>query len=329
MSSCESWPCAVLREADLSSRTTMRVGGRAQYLLEPSDPEELRAAWKFARDEGIDIRILGGGANLLPDDGLLPGAVIDTARMRRVFRPSSANKGDLFEAEHPRLETFDQEAQDTRLVAWAGASMPGLVRTAAELGWSGLEGLVGVPGSLGGGVAMNAGGRWGEMWDVVESVRLLQPDGELVDRERSACTPSYRNGALGDNIVVGAVLKLKAAPKPQIQECMRQFLTEKRAVQPVTEASSGCVWKNPDPELSDGRSAGRLIQDYGCKGLRQGGAQVSELHGNFIINRGGATAADVFALIEAVRARVADGCGILLQREVRVWMAPGRPEPAL
>ncbi|MCZ6596112.1 MAG: UDP-N-acetylmuramate dehydrogenase [Planctomycetota bacterium] len=279
----------------------MRVGGRAEWLLEPSTPEEFRQAWIAALERGGPVRVLGGGANLLVHDGELPGVVITTERMTRTFR-----------------------AEDTRepvLVAWAGASMPGLVRTARELGLTGLEGLVGVPGHLGGGIAMNAGGRWGELWDVVERVHLLVPDGELVERPRAECSPSYRNGGLGDDVALGAVLRLEHGDREEIRERMRAYLAEKSAAQPVTERSSGCIFKNPDPELSDGRSAGKLVEDCGGKGLTRGDAVVSPKHGNFIVNRGGATAADVLGLIDDLKRLVADRTGIVLDREVRVWEA--------
>ena len=320
-----NWPCAALSNADLADRTTLHVGGRVEWLLEPSDPEELRLAWQAARERGFVPRVLGGGANLLVQGGTLPGVVIATTRMRRVFRPldtESAFEGDE-EAEVAsvgRVAPLDRHV-DPRLIAWCGATLPNIVRTAQELGWSGLEGLVGVPGSVGGGVAMNAGGRPGCVWDVVESVRVLTAEGELVDRPRAECSPGYRDGGLGTDLCVGAVLALKVESKAAVRERMRSFLHEKRAKQPVTEWSCGCVFKNPDPELSGGRGAGQLIDDCGGKGLERGDAFVSPLHGNFIINRGGATADDVFGLIEDLRATVADRSGIELATEVQVWRA--------
>jgi UDP-N-acetylmuramate dehydrogenase len=320
MTSSTSWPCAALSSAELAGRTTLKVGGWAEWLLEPASPDELVAAWTAALEVGGPVRLLGGGANLILDDGELPGVVISTARLRRSFRMGDRVRGeDPFERDAPADKTHDLEDGEPRLVGWAGASMPGLVRAAAELGWAGLEGLVGVPGSLGGGVRMNAGGRWGDMWDVVETVRCVTREGELVDVERADANPTYRDGGLGDRVVVAAVVKLERSSKHEVRERMKQFLSEKRAAQPVTEASCGCIFKNPDKELSGGRSAGILVEESGAKGLRRGGAVVSELHGNFIVNRGGATAADVLTLIEDVRDRVAQRTGIRLEREVEVW----------
>lgn len=334
MSSSIKWPCAARSWADLSARTTLKVGGRVEWLLEPARPEELCEAWTRALEEGFPVRVLGGGANLLVAEEELEGVVIATDRMRRVFRPTgdTAEVGDAgevgdtgerkapsaFEEELPRIRPPELD-QDLILVAWCGAPMPGLVRTARDLGWSGLEGLAGVPGSLGGGVAMNAGGRWGDMWDVVESVRVLEADGTPKDLARADCEPRYRDGNLGGRVVLGAVLRLAQSQRELVRERVRDYLSQKAAAQPVTEASCGCVFKNPDPELSDGRSAGQLIDACGLLGSSAGGARVSEKHGNFIVNSGGARPADVLQLIEEVRTRVQEACGVRLETEVKIW----------
>ena len=300
----------------------MRVGGQAEWLLEPQSPDELHRALVAAHEGGHRVRLLGAGADLLVEDGLHTGVVIATTRVDRVFRPGTVGTESPFEVEAEAAARVapPELSADPRLVAWCGASLPGLVRMASELGWSGLEGLVGVPGKVGGAVATNAGGRWGEIWDVIETVRVLTPEGEVKDLERSACDPAYRDGRLGSNVVVGVVLSLEPSNKHLVQDRARQFLLEKNSVQPVTEASAGCIFKNPDAELSEGRSAGLLIDQLGLKGLERGRARVSPLHGNFVINRGGASSADVFGLIEEVQQRVADATGIALEREVRSWM---------
>jgi UDP-N-acetylmuramate dehydrogenase len=317
MSSSISWPCAALRSAELADRTTMHVGGRVEWLLEPANPEELRGAWVRARELGFRPRILGGGANLIIGAEELEGVVLSTARLRYIFRP-----GRDADPQQAWIESEGEGAapsEEPRLVAWCGATLPSVVRTATELGWSGLEGLAGVPGNLGGGVAMNAGGRWGDMWDVVESVRVLDADGRLVDLARQECSPSYRNGGMGENIVVGAVLRFEHASRLEVRERVRTYLLEKRRVQPVTEWSAGCVFKNPDPELSGGRSAGKLVDDCGGKSRQRGDAIVSPLHGNFIVNQGAATSADVLTLIEDLRDLVAQKTGLRLETEVKIW----------
>ncbi len=320
MLSSPTWPIAALADAELASRTTMRVGGRAQWLLEPATPDEFAAAVNAAREHGFEPRILGGGANLIVDDGDLPGVVIATDRIKRVFRPGAPQASVEFEPAHDsaRIAPADPAA-DPRLIAWCGASLPGLMQTATALGLTGLECLAGVPGQLGGGVAMNAGGRYGELWDVVELVRVLERDGTVRDIARSEHEPRYRNGGLGERIVLGAVLRLKHEGAAAVRERAKQYLLEKRRVQPVTEWSAGCVFKNPDKERSAGASAGMLIDSLGLKGRVRGDAIVSPLHGNFIVNRGKATAADVLGLMEELRREVAERTGIVLESEWRIW----------
>jgi len=309
-----TWPCAALADAELAPRTTLRVGGYAEWLLEPANPDELVEAWRAARERGYPTRILGGGANLLIPDGRIPGVVLTTDRMGRLFRPNREEGADWKGSSEAPVDPERAE-----LVAWAGMPMPGLVRAARDLGWTGLEGLVGVPGHVGGGVAMNAGGRWGELWDVIERVRVLTPEGEVEERLRADCQPAYRDGNLGGALVLGAALQLAHGNPVAIREEMRQYLTEKSAAQPVTERSCGCIFKNPDPELSDGRSAGKLIDDCGGKGLTRGDAVVSRKHGNFIVNAGEASAADVATLIEDVRDLVQERAGVRLEIEVQRW----------
>lgn len=300
----------------------MKVGGQAEWLLEPKNPDELHLALQAARAAGHRVRIMGAGADLLVEDGLHRGVVISTTRVDRIFRPGTVDSDTPFDADDESIGRVApaELTQDPRLIAWCGASLPGLVRTAAELGWSGLEGLVGVPGKVGGAIATNAGGRWGEIWEVVESIRVLNREGEVLDLARADCNPSYREGGLGDQVVVGVVLRLNPQGKAQVQDRGRKFLIEKNSVQPVTESCAGCIFKNPDKELSDGRSAGKLIDELGLKGLSRGAAIVSPLHGNFILNQGGASSSDVFGLIEEVRARVEEATGVELHREVRSWM---------
>lgn len=296
----------------------MRVGGAAEWLLEPADVDELVAAVNSVRERGLPLWILGGGANLIVADGVLPGAVVATDRLRRVWRWHGDGDPFAFDAPPPHFPERQIEAP-AWLVAWAGESMPGLVNRSKALGWSGIEGLAGVPGSLGGGVAMNAGGSWGELWDAVDRVRLLEPDGNVVDLPRDAFAPSYRNANLGDRIVLAASLRLEQSTKAAVDARVREHLEHKRRVQPVTEWSAGCIFKNPPKERSGGKGAGQLIDEAGLKGLSKGDAIVSPLHGNFLVNKGHATATDVLALIDELQSRIADRTGLLLEREVKVW----------
>jgi len=323
MSSSDTYPCAFTRRAPLAERSTLRVGGSAELLLEPADPAQLVEAVQWVRERGLTLHLLGGGANTILPDGVIGGAVVTTDRLKRTFRHvppelSGGDSGDPYSESTPRT-MLPEDGGEPILVSWAGTSLPGLVTIAKGLGWTGLEGLAGVPGTLGGGVAMNAGGSWGALWDVIAQVRVLRADGEVVDLQRDECSPSYRNGNLGDGIVLGAVLHLKRSTKKQVADAVRDYLRYKRDVQPVTEASAGCVFKNPDPNLSGGKSAGRLIDEAGLKGTSRGGALVSPKHGNYIVNTGGATAADVLALIAHCQTVVADKFGVALEREVKLW----------
>ena len=300
----------------------MRVGGAAEWLLEPATPEELRRAVVAAREEGFEPRILGGGANLIVQDGVLPGVVIATDRIKRLFRPEPDTRPsarDALEMDARRAPASREEG--LAFVAWCGISMPKLVNAASELGWTGVEGLAGVPGNVGGGIAMNAGGHFGEMWDVVERVLVVDERGELVELERAQCTPRYRHGGLGRKVVVSALLRFRLDDVAAVKARARTFLLEKNRVQPVTAASAGCVFKNPDKELSGGRSAGKLVEECGLKGRAVGDAVVSPLHGNFIVNRGKASATDVLELIRIVQDVVAQKTGIALELEAKVWRA--------
>lgn len=320
MNCSTSWPCASVAEAPLAGRTTIRVGGRAEWLLEPATPDELRAALVAARERELPVRILGGGANVVIDDGVLPGVVVTTDRMRRVFRPSQLAGPDPLDADVPTGRSAPEDpAADPRLVCWAGTTLPALCRAARDLGYSGLEKMAGVPGQVGGGIAMNAGGRGWQMWDVVEVVRVVDTGGAYRDIARADWSPSYRDAHLGDLVVAGAVLRFTPAPKREVQEAVRDYLRAKNAVQPVSEWSAGCVFKNPDPEASGGRTAGQLVDEAGGKGRRRGDAVISERHGNFLVNTGAATAADVFGLIADVQALVADRFGVALEPEVKLW----------
>lgn len=303
----------------------MHVGGAVEWLLEPASPAELAAAIAMSRAEGCVPRILGGGANLIVDDGVLPGVVITTDRMSRLFRPNE-HVADDDTLQHgndemtARLIPLPREV-GLRFVAWAGVTLPKLVRSAAQMGWKGVECLAGVPGNVGGGVAMNAGGRYGEMWDVVERLLVVDRDGNLLELARDRFQPTYRDAHLRELVVASAVLRFELDSPALVQERGRQYLLEKNAVQPVTEWSAGCVFKNPPKETSGGLSAGQLVERAGGKGRERGDAIVSPRHGNFIVNRGHASATDVLALIEDVHDLVLEKCGVDLEREVKVWRA--------
>lgn len=263
----------------------------------------MAAAIRTLRAEGIAYRVLGGGANVLVDDRGLPGAVIVTDQVSRWIR---TDRG-----------TFWVEC---------GHSIQMFVQRAKQQGLGGIECLVGVPGSIGGAVAMNAGGRYGEIGALVRRVRVLTPDGDVEEVEPDEHTFSYRSSIFGSDLpVVAAEIALQSVEKKALEERVRRILKEKGAAQPLTEPSAGCAFKNPDPERCS-ESAGRLLERAGVKGWRVGGAEVSNKHANFVVNRGGARLDDVLALLRRMREAVAERFGVRLEREVKVWSRDGSDE---
>ncbi len=283
----------ILRGVALAEHTTLRIGGPAEMFCAPQRPEDLAALLTRLAREGVPARLLGGGANTLAPDGGVPGAVVHTGGLRRLFR------------------------EGERLRAWPGVTLPQLVRAAAESGLAGVEMLAGVPGHVGGALAMNAGSaQWG-LWDEVEEVTVWEPDGEVRALRPGEIGPLYRDGRLGGRVVLEALLRLRPEAPAAIKARQEEFLRRKNATQPVTLASAGCAFKNPP-----GDSAGRLVDAAGLKGARIGGAEISPLHANFIVNRGGARAADVRALLARAEEAVAERFGVRLERELVVWPEP-------
>jgi UDP-N-acetylmuramate dehydrogenase len=285
-------PGSAVREGvRLADLTTFRIGGPARALLEPATPEAAAAAVRQARERGAGLRILGGGSNLLVADEGVDDLVLATSRMRRCIRD-----GDRFHV-------------------WAGTSLPGLVREAHRAGLSGLEGLPGIPAQLGGAIRMNAGGRWGEIFDVVESVTVCDlATGETARRTRAECRPAYRDSRLGAVLVLEATLRLAPGDPKEVYARTKEHLEEKNRIQPVAEASAGCIFRNPAP-----LRAGSLIDECGLKGARVGAIEVSRKHANYLVNLGGGTCRDALALVELVRERVRRERGVVLETEVEIW----------
>src|SRR6266851_2535186 len=265
----------------LSFHTSLRIGGPADIFVVPQDVEDIRLALGFAEREQLPVEIVGGGNNLLVRDRGIRGVVLKL-------------EGCL-----GRADFNGEEA-----VAGAGVGLSALIREAAALNLGGIECLVGIPATIGGAVAMNAGTPDGWIGDFISAVYFLHPDGSF--GHRAFCAPP---GA----VLVGARLQLHRRPQADIQKDMRQRLKQKKATQPLALASAGCVWKNPQSEV-----ATRLIEKVGLKGKRHNGAEISAKHANFIVNRGGATAADILGLMEITRERVQNHFGLTLEPEIRI-----------
>ena len=272
--------------------TTYRLGGRAAIFVEPADESDLEAlARHLAKHPDVPTLPLGRGSNLLFSDQGFPGVLI---RISSAFATLHGVEG--------------------KVTTGAGTSLPQLSNWAARRSLSGVEFAIAIPGSVGGGVRMNAGAHGGEVANVLRKVRLVDlAEGEVDTVEADAVGLSYRRSELQDHqIVVGAELELNGDEPAAIKERVERFRKHRADTQPPAVQNAGSVFKNPP-----GDHAGRLVEAAGLKGFRVGAAAVAELHANFFIAAPGATARDVFDLIEAVRTRVHDFCGIWLEPEVR------------
>ena len=286
----------VLFDEPMSSHTSMGVGGKADALVFPDTDGELRDLVTFFRKEGIAFLPVGNGTNLIVKDGGYRGALVSLERLRKLEIAGVEESGDVL------------------VHAQAGVSCPGLVDFALRESLTGIEFCAGIPGSVGGGVRMNAGA-WGrEVKDVISSVTILDAGGRIGDMPRKDLLFEYRNLDLpAGAIITGATFRLAKGNSAAIRERISGITEKRKERHPLTFRSAGSVFKNPP-----GNTAGKMIEEAGLKGLRIGGAEISDKHANFIVNRGGATAADVIALIDEVRKRVLSARGILLEPELKI-----------
>lgn len=281
---------AVRQNVALGPMMHLRIGGPADWLIEPYAEEDAALAVRVCRDLDVPLRVLGGGSNVVVADEGVRGAVLHLGNLNRIVR-------------------------DGQLVtAGAGVTLPSLLRATKEIGLAGLEKLTGIPAMVGGAVAMNAGTRDGETFELLSSLTTVTRDGDLRVFGREGFRPRYRDGGLGDEIVLQATFALTPDDPQAIFERFSASLKKRNATQPVTQRSVGCVFRNPP-----GDAAGRLIEVAGAKMLRIGNIEVSGLHGNYFINLGAGSAADFVALMEEVRRRVRERFGIELEPEVKFW----------
>ena len=271
--------------------TTLLVGGPAQFWIEPHSFEAFAAVVNHCRERGIALRVVGRGSNLLVRDGGIRGAVV-----------------------HPSGGVFSEcHVEDGKVIAGAGVRLKKLASVAQAAGIGGFEWMEGIPGNVGGALRMNAGAMGAETFEQVVSVTFLDEDGEIRVRSRDEIVANYRDvPELRRNFALQAVFEGKPDTAEAIQGRWDASRTKRRSTQPVA-ASAGCIFKNPAET-----PAGKLVDELGLKGCSEGNARVSEVHGNFIVNGGGATASQVLAVIERIKAVARETRGIELETEVKV-----------
>ncbi|HEX5505929.1 MAG TPA: UDP-N-acetylmuramate dehydrogenase [Thermomicrobiales bacterium] len=290
----------LLRDEPVARYTSFRVGGPADYLARPANLDELRAALVWAAGAGLPVRLIGGGSNLLVADRGVRGLAI-------VYH-------------HERQEIVAEETGDAvRVTAPAQVGLSKLGRHCCERGWAGLDWAVGLPGTVGGAVANNAGAHGTEMIDNLEGVTVLTPGGELATHPAAWLEARYRHTIIRSPdpaerppgiAVVAATLRLRRGDRAALLALADEHAAWRKANQP-RKPCAGSIFKNPP-----GSYAGLLIEEVGLKGYRVGGAQISPQHANFIVNVGGATGADVLALIREAQRIVLEARGIALETEV-------------
>jgi len=281
----------ILFDESMAKHTSWRVGGPADYWFAPKDKTDL-AVFLTILPEDVPLLWTGLGSNLLVRDGGIRGAVVCT---------------------HQGLSSI-KSTTTVKVNAEAGAACAKVARYSAREGLSGAEFMAGIPGTVGGALAMNAGAYGGETWDIVNRVEVLGRDGRLEIRTKAEFQAGYRSVSLGDNEwFTGAIFELSPSDPVAVKEIIRTVLNDRSRSQPIGNASAGSVFRNPADDY-----AARLIESAGLKGRRVGGAMVSRKHANFIINDQGASAADIEQLILLVQAEVLEKFRIELRPEVKI-----------
>ena len=282
----------ILVAEPMKNHTTFRIGGPADALALPKTPEEVAEVVRFCHEHAKPYYVLGNGSNLLVSDEGYRGLVLQLYR----------NFNDI-------------QVNGETITVQSGAMLAAVARTAYQTGLTGLEFASGIPGTIGGAVVMNAGAYGGEMKNVLKEVTVLTKEGEVLVIPAKALELGYRTSVIPKNgwIVLGAVLQLKKGDQEQILARMEELKEQRITKQPLDLPSAGSTFKRPE-----GYFAGKLIMDAGLRGFTVGGAQVSEKHCGFVVNRGNATAADVWELICEVKRRVKEMTGVELEPEVKL-----------
>ena len=282
---------SILIDEPMSRHTTFRVGGPADFFVTPKAKEEVREVICICKEAGMPYYIIGNGSNLLVSDAGYRGVIV------QIYKEMNEVKveGDLVKAQ-------------------AGALLSGIAAKALGAELSGFEFASGIPGTIGGACVMNAGAYGGEMKDVLESVTVLTGEGKIIELGRNELELGYRTSVIAKKgyIVLGAVLKLERGDGEKIKTYMDELKEKRVTKQPLEYPSAGSTFKRPE-----GYFAGKLIEDAGLRGFQVGGAQVSEKHCGFVINRDHATAADIMELMRQVQIRVKENSGVDLEPEVK------------
>jgi UDP-N-acetylmuramate dehydrogenase len=279
----------------MRNHTSLKIGGPADIFAMPQDLSSLKNMHINLRRNQIPFFPFGGGTNILVRDGGIEGTVISLRSFRRTGILSKDNKYMYLFAE-------------------TGTLLQRLVNFSKENGYSGIEGLAGIPGTVGGAIFGNAGAFGYEMKDVLVLVEVMDIEGRIKKFNAEEINFGYRSSSISQNeLILAAEIKLKKDEKEEVSAKVDDFLRKKREKQPILEPSAGCVFKNPP-----GLSAGKLIDEAGCKGIKIGDAEVSSIHANFFINKGKANASDFIRLMEEVAHRVKERFGVVLEPEIKI-----------
>ena len=283
----------IVRQAEpLAAHTWFRMGGPAQYFAEPRSIEQLAALVQRCRHEELPVRMLGGGSNILVRDEGVPGMVI------RLSSPA-----------------FTEIRFAKNIVtAGGGAKLGHAISISARQGLAGLESLVGIPGTVGGALHGNAGGRGGDIGQWTSRAMVMVSTGEVIQRERSDLVFTYRQSSLDELVILNAQFSLDEDNPEEVTKRMQKLWIVKKANQPLSHQHAGCIFKSPQ-----GTSAGAILEQAGLKGARIGGAEVSDRHANYIVTDASATSNDVLRLIETMQSRVRERLGVELELELQIW----------
>ncbi len=282
----------VRSQEPLYLHTWLHIGGPAEYFASPRNREELQALLARSAEQGVSVRLLGGGSNILVRDEGVSGVVV------RLDAPAFA----------------EIQATGDVVRAGGGARLGHVISTAVGSGLAGLEPLVGIPGTIGGALHLNAGSRGGDIGQWTTRAVVMTRAGEIVEHARQDLVFAYRQSSLDELVILEAEFKLETDNPEELAKRMQKQWIIRKAAQPLGHQCAGQVFRNPR-----GMSAGMLIDQAGLKGARAGLAEVSDRHANFIVAEANCPSRDVIALIELVRERVADRLGVELETDIEVW----------